>query len=157
MYSLEKHLDNLTRHITLVRESCLILGKKFIEEGRIEFGRILIARGFCHDVSKFYGIEWEYLHAGPDTPKEKLDMAVKQHVTTNDHHPEYYGGIDYMPDIAIAEMVADWSARSQEFGTSLKEWIVNTAIQKYSIDTEGKKYRFITKCVNMLYENSFVK
>jgi hypothetical protein len=69
MLTAEQHLDNLVRHIELVREACLLLGKRLIARDRQEFGRILIAHGFAHDASKFQGVEWEYLHAGRDVPK----------------------------------------------------------------------------------------
>src|SRR6185369_7717232 len=100
MLTVEDHLNNLVRHIELVREACLLLGKRLIsEEGRKEFGRILIGNGFVHDASKFAGIEWEYLHAGKDVPKEKLELAIRQHTLTNPHHPEYWGGFENMPEI----------------------------------------------------------
>jgi hypothetical protein len=44
--------------------------------------RLLIARVFVHDATKFR--------------------------ETNQHHPEYWGGLHRMPDIAVAEMVCDW-------------------------------------------------
>jgi hypothetical protein len=149
------HLNNLVRHIELVREACLLLGQRLIREGRTEFGRILIARGFEHDVSKFFGIEWDYLHAGPDVPEEKLRLAIHQHVRTNSHHPEYWGGIELMPEIAVAEMVCDWYARSQEFGTGLREWIASNAIPKFNIDTSSEHYRWITTFVDMLLTPTF--
>src|SRR5262245_7755713 len=96
MLTPEEHLDNLVRHIDLVRGACLLLGKRLMAQGRQEFGRLLIARGFEHDVSKFYGIEWDYLHIGKDVPSEQLDLAVKQHTRTNSHHPEYWGGFEKM-------------------------------------------------------------
>jgi Family of unknown function (DUF5662) len=107
MLNFEEHLDNLIRHIELVRNACILLGKRLMAKGRKEFARILIARGFEHDVSKFSGIEWDYLHAGGDVPQEQLDLAVRQHVRTNSHHPEYWGGVESMPEIAVAEMVCD--------------------------------------------------
>lgn len=157
MYSVTQHLDNLIRYISLVRENCIVIGKKLIAAGQIDFGRLLIAKGFEHDVSKFYGVEWDFLHTGPDTDKEKMSLAVHQHVRTNQHHPEYWGGIADMPPIAIAEMVADWGARSQEFGTSLKDWVTNVAITKYSINIESEEYRLIMKFIQLLTEDSFVK
>lgn len=153
----QEHLDNLVRHIELVREACLLLGKRLMAQGRLEFGRILIARGFEHDVSKFSGIEWDYLHAGPDVPKEQLELAVRQHVRTNSHHPEYWGGFDNMPEIAIAEMVCDWYARSQEFGTGLREWITTQAIERFQIDLESEQYGWVKKFVAILLEDPFVR
>jgi len=138
-----EHLDNLVRHIDLVRGACLLLGKRLIGQGRVEFGRILIARGFEHDVSKFSSIEWDYLHAGQNVPRDQLDMAIRQHVRTNSHHPEYWGGIENMPEIAVAEMVCDWYARSQEFGTGLREWITSEAVERFQIDVAGEGYAWV--------------
>lgn len=153
----QEHLDNLVRHIDLVRGACLLLGKRVMAQGRQEFGRILISRGFEHDVSKFSGIEWDYLHAGRDVPKEQLELAVRQHVRTNSHHPEYWGGVANMPEIAVAEMVCDWYARSQEFGTGLREWITTQAIERFQIDLESEQYGWIKKFVASLLEDHFVR
>jgi hypothetical protein len=157
MLSAEEHLDNLVRHIDLVRNACLLLGKRLMARGEKEFGRLVIAAGFCHDQSKFFGIEWNYLHAGKDVPKDKLEQAVEQHVETNQHHPEYWGGIEHAPRLAVAEMIADWYARSQEFGTSLRDWIKNQAIERYKIDTKGQVYAWMNDFVNILLEDSFVR
>ncbi len=153
----QEHLDNLVRHIDLVRGACLLLGKRLMAQGRQEVGRILIARGFEHDVSKFSGIEWDYLHAGRDVPKEQLELAVRQHVRTNSHHPEFWGGIENMPEIAVAEMVCDWYARSQEFGTALRDWISTQAIDRFQIDLKGEQYQWIQNFLDLLLEDHFVR
>jgi hypothetical protein len=151
------HLDNLIRHIELVRENCTLLGKRLIEKGQIEFGRILIARGFVHDASKFYGLEWDYLHAGKDVDKDNLELAIKQHQSTNDHHVEFWSNFEAMPSICIAELVCDITARSQEFGTSIKDWIKENFVTKYEINTRCKKYREMMEFVDLLTQNEFVK
>lgn len=156
--TVEQHLDNLTRHIEYVREACLLLGKRLIAEGRSKFGIILINHGYLHDVSKFTGIEWKYLHAGKDVPKEELELAIEQHTHTNPHHPEYWdNGIDSMPEIYVAEMVCDWYARAQEFGTGLREWIEKVAIDKFKINKDGQQYKWICAFVDLLLEDHFVK
>lgn len=157
MLTQREHLDNLIRHIDLVREACTLLGKRLMDQGRGEFGRLLIAAGFQHDVTKFFGIEWRYLHAGRDVPKEQLELAIKQHTETNLHHPEYWGGVEKMPELAVAEMVCDWYARSQEFGTSLRDWIKQNAIDRFKIDLESEQYKWITNFVNILLEDHFVR
>jgi hypothetical protein len=157
MFDIDTHLDNLIRHINLVRESCTLLGRRLIKQGRVDFGRLLIARGFKHDASKFLGIEWDYLHAGPDAPKEKLEAAIAQHVRTNDHHVEYWGGLEQMPEICVAEMVCDWLARSQEFGTSLRDWIDTEAMNRYHIKTDSDQYKWIMTFIDMLLEDPFNK
>jgi hypothetical protein len=64
---------------------------------------------------------------------ERMDSAESQHVRTNTHYREYWGGVANMPEIAVAEMVCDWYARSQEFGTGLREWITTQAIERFQI------------------------
>ncbi|VTS05637.1 DUF5662 family protein [Tuwongella immobilis] len=155
MYRPEEHLENLVRHIELVREACLLLGRRLIAQGRIDLGRILIGLGHVHDASKFHGIEWQYLHVGPDAPPEKLAMAIAQHTQTNPHHPEYWGGVENMPEIYVAEMVCDWYARSQEFGTSLRDWIRSEAITRFKIDHESEQYAWIQQFLDLLLLNSF--
>jgi hypothetical protein len=155
MLSQEAHLENLVRHITLVRDACLLLGKKLIKQGREEFGRILISKGFVHDASKFSGIEWQYLHAGNDVPKDKLALAMQQHCHTNSHHPEYWGSFNEMPEISVYELACDWYARSMEFGTCLRDWIKDTAVKKYNIYTADEPYGWLMLAVDMLLEKPF--
>jgi hypothetical protein len=155
MFNPQEQLDNLVRHIELVRGACLLLGKRVMAQGRMEFGRLLVAHGFVHDASKFYGIEWDYLHAGPDVPADQLELAIKQHTRTNSHHPEYWGGFENMPEIGIAEMVCDWYARAQEFGTGLREWIQAEAIERFQIDVKGERFGWVRKYVDLLLEDPF--
>jgi len=154
--SAEDHLDNLVRHIELVRDAGLLLGKRLMHEGEADFGRLLIARVFVHDASKFFGAEWAFLHRGSAVPKDKLELAINQHQQTNEHHPEYWGGVDKMPDIAVAEMVCDWYARSQEFGTGLRDWIDEVAVPRFQIDKTAQQYKWIQKFVDVLLEDVFV-
>ena len=155
MYTFEEHLDNLIRHIDLVRGATILLGKRLIASGRKDFGRLLIAKGFQHDVSKFFGVEFQYLHCGSDVPANELQLAIKQHVQTNSHHPEYHGGVEHMPELALAEMVCDWYARAQEFGTDLRVWIRQEAVDKYKIDIAGHQFALITGFVDILLKDSF--
>ncbi len=151
----DDHLDNLVRHIERVREACLMLGKRLIAQGREHFGRMLIARGFVHDASKFYGIEWDYMHMGPNVSEASKQLAIDHHRRTNDHHPEFWGGIESMPEIAVAEMVCDWYARGQEFGTDLRAWIRQEAVTRYSLSVDGLHYAWIESFVNLLLAKPF--
>jgi hypothetical protein len=155
MFTVEQHLDNLIRHIELVRGAGIILGRRLIAQGRVNFGRILIAKVHAHDQSKFYGIEWQLLHMGPDIPMTNLEPAIKQHRETNSHHPEYWGGFESMPEIAVAEMVCDWYARATEFGTGLREWILTVAVQKFEIDIKGERFRWVQDFLNLLLQDTF--
>jgi hypothetical protein len=147
-----KNIKEILRHIKNVQNNCELLGMSLMESGETEFGRILIANGLKHDNSKLFGIEWEHLHAG-DT---LLNEALKQHVATNSHHPEYWGGIQNMPDICIAEMVCDWAARSSEMGTSLKEYVVNKAQARFNFTSTDRVGILINKYISLLLTPIFV-
>jgi hypothetical protein len=87
--------------------------------------------------------------------KLKLKMAIIHHNQTNEHHPEHWQGIKNMPSVFVAEMVADWKARSEEFGTSLREWIDEAATKRFGFTKEDDIYKEIIKYVDMLCQKSF--
>ena len=147
-------VDKLDRHISHVKDSCYLLGKKFIEKGEIEFGVKLIALGQIHDFSKWSGIEWDYLVVGEFN--EEARLAAQHHSRTNKHHPEYWGTIDLMPKIYVAEMCCDWLARANEFGTDVWEYVKEKAIKRYNISPQGKIYKWIKEFFDMLLEKPFV-
>jgi hypothetical protein len=60
-----------------------------------------------------------------------------------------------MPEIAIAELVCDWYARSQEFGTSLRDWIRDVAISRFQIDPGSERYRWVMEFVDLLLDPPF--
>lgn len=139
-----ENLDKITLvldHIQNVQKNCYKLGLKLIRAGDVEFGRMLIANGQIHDNSKFSGIEFDHLFTGDPL----LNDVVKHHATTNQHHPEYWGGIKKMPDVYIAEMVCDCAARSAEFGTDVRLWFSEKATVKYDFlmsDPVGQRITF---------------
>ena len=151
----KKKLDNLRRHISKVQDAAQILADRLIEQGEIYFARKLLANSMIHDLSKFCGIEWDYLvkdDSHVEIEGEKLAMAIYQHVHSNDHHPECWDGIDNMSEIAIAEMICDWYARSSESASNLRQWIKSVAIGKYNIKPQGKTYKRIKKFVDLLLD-----
>lgn len=156
-YTVEEHIDNLTRHIERVRENTIVLGKKLIARGEVTFGVNLIANGFIHDASKFFGLEWDVLHSGPDAPRNLVDLAVRQHTASNPHHPEYWDGIDNMPRIYVAEMICDWSARAAETGGSVRDYLRTKAMGRYQIKPDSEILKLINGFMDLLLESSFVK
>lgn len=152
-------IQGITRHIRNVEDNCLLLGEKLIDRGEVEFGRQLIANGFIHDASKFHGIEWDHMAPGQPTEEEgaklKLKLAVMHHNRTQSHHPEFWGKIQDMPRIALAEMVADWKARSEEFGTSLRDWIDEQATKRFLFTKDERVYKEIMEFVDLLCPTPF--
>lgn len=151
-----KKMRELIRHLRNVQDGCIILGEKMMELGEIEFGRILIANSMIHDNSKFYGIEWEHLYLESlENHPEMFKAALKQHQVVNSHHPEYWGGLHYMPRIALAEMVCDWYARSIEQGSDLTEFFRETACTKYDIKKNSKQYKEIKTFIELILNKKF--
>ena len=150
----------ITRHIRNVEDNCLILGERLINQGEIELGKKLISNGYVHDASKFHGIEWESIVPGQssenvDDKKLKLKLAISNHNQTNPHHPEYWNGIEKMPKVYVAEMCCDWKSRSEEFGTSLRDWIDEKATKRWKFDSNSKIYKEIIGFVDLLCEKPF--
>lgn len=149
-----EQLEKLLRHIELVNQNTLLLGKKLILLGESVFGRRLIANGLRHDYSKFFGAEWETL-TGADVSQDALAAAVSKHNKRNKHHPEYWGSIHKMPRLYVAEMVCDWKARATEFGTSLMDWIDGDAQKRFGFTKEDDVYETIVFFVNLLCDKPF--
>ena len=152
-------IRSITRHMRNVEDNCLLLGEKLIERGEIELGHGLIANGFIHDASKFHGIEWDNMApstiANEESAKLKMKMAVNHHRKVNPHHPEYWGEIQKMPRVYFAEMVCDWKARSEEFGSSLKDYINEFATKRWEFSKDDKTYKEIMLFVDLLCEKPF--
>ena len=153
MTDLEK-IHSLLRHIHNVQQNCTLLGERLIEAGEFENGRILIARGLVHDASKFFGIEWDQLDP-ENGDVAKLKLAVDHHNRTNPHHPEHWGSIHNVPETYLAEMTCDWKARSTEFGSSLRDWIINEATRRWGFTKEDRVFARIMRYVDMLCEKPF--
>lgn len=160
--SAELYLDRLhglRRHITNVQESAHLLAERLVKrerDGDIVLAHDLVTNAHVHDKSKFDGIEWLYLHDEvKESHPDKFQMAWYQHVHTNAHHPEYWSGIDNMPEVYIAEMVCDWKARSNEFGSDLRVWIKESATKRFEFSTHGKSYKKIKQFVDLLLDPAF--
>jgi len=157
------NLRGICRHKQNVLENTIILGEKLVEQGEINLGKNLIANGYSHDISKFFGIEWAEMapntakNEQPDkeTKKMKLKLAIANHNQTNLHHVEAWGCISEMPDVYLAEMCCDLLARSQEFGTSLMDYIDDEGIKRWKISKDESVYKKIIKYVNLLCEKPF--
>lgn len=150
----QEHLESIVRHINRVQENCLLLAKRLQDNNEHGFARELIANSMIHDNSKFSGIEWLHLRDGAEA--EKFKLAVEQHWQTNPHHPEHFhGGIKEMPRIYLAEFVADITARSQEFGSDLRDWFKDKAIKKYKIGPNCKVCKEIKDFIDLLLDKKF--
>lgn len=144
-------IESVFNHIQNVQRYCHKLGIKLMKMGEIELGRNLICNGQIHDNSKFKGIEFDHLFYGDPL----LPEIVKHHQSINPHHPEYWGSIHNMPRVYIAEMVCDWYARSTEFGSGIRDWVENSAPQRFGFSKEDKVYETIQEMLELLLDRSF--
>jgi hypothetical protein len=151
----QERIDGLLRHINLVRENCGILAEKFIVKGELELARKLIHAAQIHDAGKFIGIEWQFLTDPGVTNKAGLRYALDHHNHTNPHHVQYWGLIENMPDVFLAEMVCDWKARSTEFGTDLRMYLKNMAMKKFKIARDSAVHKKIVEYIEMLCPKPF--
>lgn len=148
-------LEKLLRHIKLVQEAALIIGKKLIMSGEEELGLQLVSNSMAHDLSKFKGIEWEELCCA-DTNKldDNQKNAIAHHQKVNEHHPEHWGGIDKMPDVYVAELVCDLYARSAELGTDLREYEKSVFQKRYNVSPTGKSWKRIKFYTDLLLDQN---
>lgn len=155
---------SIIKHIKKVETNCYVLAKALADEENRDFFLGLIMRGRLHDVSKFNNYEFEGLNLPNDTLE--FQSALRSHHVNNSHHPEHYiiagpaafsglKGISYMSKLDIAEMVCDWVARGQEFGTDVRKWIEEEATKKYGFEmTDGIGLK-IEKYLNILLTPKF--
>lgn len=94
----------------------------------------------------------------PEGMDEKMDEVTEHHILSNAHHPEHWCGrkknlinkkdrdkppseiVDAtkMPDMDIAEMLADWMSVSEEKGTQPKAWADKNVNIRWKFTNEQK-------------------
>lgn len=124
-----------------------------------DLGPELLERAKTHDASKYSQEErvpyiWntEYYRCKnngedfqfPPGIEEQVREASYKHITSNRHHPEFHDSPRDMTDIDIAEMVADWTAMSQELGEgSPRGWAEKNI---------GNKWDFSSYQIGLIYD-----
>jgi hypothetical protein len=148
-----EHIDRVRRCLALLAE---------VTDYRDE----LLERAKVHDASKFGpeervpyvwlteyhrcrrdGEPFEY----PEGVAEGVRRAIRHHVTTNRHHPEFHADPNAMSDVDLIEMVCDWTAMAQEFGQdggSARGWADRTVGTRVAFNAE--KRRFIYRMIEEL-------
>jgi hypothetical protein len=147
-------------HIERVRRCLMLLA------AATDYGEELTLRAKVHDASKFgpeertpyiwlteyhrcrmSGEPFEY----PDGVAEQVKSAIRHHVTSNRHHPEFHADPNDMSDVDLIEMVCDWTAMAQEFdqdGGSAGAWADKTVGKRVAFNAE--KRRFIYQMIEEL-------
>ncbi len=142
-------IDRTEKHISLVQKAAKKIAKKYPEfQDLIEQAEKHDKSKFKEpELTPYISLTWRKKPGNNDTkgllPKEKENEVTLMHVKSNSHHPEYHlenkedANIDpenrdkskkcvnasKMPDVNLAEMVADWQAMSEELKTNTaREW-----------------------------------
>lgn len=160
--------ERTNKHIERVKEAARKIVAKFPEL------KELLDKVEHHDEGKFKDperdpyIELTWRHKNDNwksykTPgtidDELINVATMHHVTSHEHHPEYWNpkeaNIDpndrdkstrlldasAMPRIALAEMVADWQAMSEELGkNTAREWFNKQKDVRWKFTPEQEEF-----------------
>jgi hypothetical protein len=131
-----------------------------------DYGEELIERARIHDASKFSPEEripyvWltEYHRCKrngepftyPEGMEERVTLAIRHHVSSNRHHPEFHANANDMSDVDLIEMVCDWTAMAQEFGEeggSARGWADKVIGKRVAFNAE--RTRFIYQIIEAL-------
>ena len=133
---LEKYLTKVQKHIEAVQIAGNDLIDMFLP---LEYSYTLFRVNLeNHDLSKFsvdevYGYANYSFGEDENTPEQKQNFRLSwmHHKRQNSHHPEFWLDTNQkgkvtampMPDIYIAEMLADWCGASKIYGTPMKKWL----------------------------------
>jgi hypothetical protein len=147
-------------HIDRVRKCLLAMAEV------TNYATDLIERAKVHDESKF-GLQEQLPYIWlteshrcrrsgepfvyPDGMEDRVRDAIKHHVTSNRHHPDFHADPNNMTDIDLIEMVCDWTAMAQEFGQeggSARGWADKTIGTRTQFNV--KKRRFIYDKIDLL-------
>jgi hypothetical protein len=147
-------------HIERVQKCLTLLAKV------TPHGEDLLERAKTHDASK-YGPEervpyiWlteyhrrrnlgEPFHY-PKGVRESVTQAIRHHVTSNRHHPEFHANPNDMTDVDLIEMVCDWTAMAQELeqsGGSARGWADKTVGDRVAFNADRR--RFVYEMIDLL-------
>jgi hypothetical protein len=123
-------------------------------------------RAKVHDKSKwseeeyfsYVWITWYRDKVGghiPDNIQQAFNKACKHHWQHNTHHPEHYLNITSMSKEDLAEMLSDWASMSQEFHTSLKNWVDYNIPARWKFSKE--QINFIITIVDLFKQKKLIK
>jgi Family of unknown function (DUF5662) len=79
----------------------------------------------------------------PEGVAEQVKRAVRHHVATNRHHPEFHADPNDMSDVDLIEMVCDWTAMAQEFsddGGSARGWADKMVGTRVKFNAEKRRF-----------------
>ncbi len=133
----------------------------YLREGLMKIRHALEHRGLVHDQSKFGSEEFagfsrinatarQYPY-GSEEYKSALRAerpTIDSHYKNNSHHPEFHENLSDMGWLDITEMVCDWWAAGQAYGTT--PWHKTLEIQKERFDWSPEQWWLIEQVASFL-------
>ena len=117
-----KALVTIMRHREIVAGALVLLADQLRERGRVHDRSKLVEDELAGYV-RINAVAREHPYGSPEY-KESMrsemgpDGCITKHFARNSHHPEYHDEALHMGWLDIIEMVIDWYAASQTYGTN---------------------------------------
>jgi hypothetical protein len=160
------------RHIELVQKYCKKIADVYPRfKDLIARGETHDASKFkAPEMEPYVWVSWQYKckddgieFKAPEGTDEKMNQATNHHVKSNKHHPEYWSSKEVnlinrkdrdkppaemvdatrMPDLDLAEMVADWMGMGEEKGNTPQSWADRNV---------NKRWKFTDQQSDLIYE-----
>lgn len=148
-------LDDTILHKKLVMDACYKMSKYLFNVHRDDEGFALLKRAQVHDNQKFCTAEINSLQklAGTNdnmtnqkyTMTESDKECIALHWKNNRHHPEHFDNVDEMTELDIMEMVCDWFARSEQYGTDFMDFVITRQNNRFHFP-DGMFNRILKYC-----------
>lgn len=151
------YLARTTRHIARVIKYGNKLGKDYRNHDEDKLNELFDGYSLMMKKDKFGGSDIKDNMSGLTKDEEdKVNYATWKHITSNDHHPEYWAeeeiktfdranpqlGLhcERMPYENIDEMLCDWCAMSEEFNNTPQEWLAKVVPERWIFNKEQIEY-----------------
>ena len=142
----QEHIKDTLLHKKFVMEAGIKLIDYLFEQNRSQDAIALASRCSCHDDSKLGPSEMQEFLKLPneglnmkfaDMPlADNISNLIRVHWANNRHHPEYFQDYHEMTELDVIEMVCDWYARSQQYGTNFKEFVKTRQKIRFKFDDD---------------------
>ena len=141
----------IVAHIQRVHENGIKLCEELIKESRERFARRVQVEIFKHDLSKLEDFEFSRLSSQKE---DEIKVGVEHHRTVNPHHIQFYDDYKQIPEVQLACMACDLKARSEEFGSDVKQYFKKFCADN-EITTNTNFYKKVTGFLNLIIEDKF--
>lgn len=142
----QEHIRDTLIHKKYVLEASLRIINYLYSVERDEDALQLARKCARHDDSKLESDEMkEFLQLPSESVNMKkadapltsaVSSLIEKHWKHNRHHPEFFDDYHEMTELDIMEMVCDWYARSQQFQTDFRTFVLKRQEIRFKFDED---------------------